>query len=156
MEDNTLLAKCMDLAKCLIESNTRFSINLKLESGATFNSTNCDILKQNQKKTPSQLKRDLERKEKIINQKAQDKILDVPNANKDNVINAPDENPQSHSQGDQHKEKCTPESPNIFEGNKNNQQSLMKDIFQPHKNIASYVTTSIRIEITEHKENRVE
>lgn len=43
--------------------------------------------------------------------------LNVPTANKDNVINTPDENPQSHAQGNQHQEKHTSASTNIFERN---------------------------------------
>lgn len=45
-------------------------------------SSNCDILKQHQ------LKRDSERDSEFIEQKAKNKIFDVPNANKDNVIKA--------------------------------------------------------------------
>ena len=50
-------------------------------------SSNCDILKQHQ------LKRDSE----FIAQKAKNKIFDVPNANKDNVIKARLKPPQLFS-----------------------------------------------------------
>ena len=64
-----LLSQCLDITKQLISLNQKAAINIRIGSEFSFNFNNQDHETSEKKKSPSQIKRNLERNEIFKNMK---------------------------------------------------------------------------------------
>ena len=77
VDESSVIAKRLDFSRSLLDKGTRFTFQLKTESGFSFNLSNQDTGKPELKKrnkTPSQLRRNQERLEKFIVKKKSEAV----------------------------------------------------------------------------------
>ena len=77
VDESSVLAKCLDFSRSLLDKGTRFTFQVKTESGFSFNLYNQDTGKPELKKrnkTPSQLRRNQERLEEFIVKKKSEAV----------------------------------------------------------------------------------